>query len=141
MIRKSILILTLLFLVIGIASASQFDDLKAPEGFEGMMMGTSMKNDNHNVSILIEKQIEDPTAFQNVTDDLSAMTVTPLEDHIYKFSDSKINCRGVQEAVTIDGIKYVVIFEDDSGADGSIDSLLSALKEFNSVNGLQPIAP
>jgi hypothetical protein len=100
-----------------------------------------MKNDDHNVSILIEKQVEDPTAFQNVTDSLSAMTVTPLENHIYKFSDSKINCRGVQEAVTIDGIKYVVIFEDDSGADGSIDGLLSALKEFNSVNGLQPIAP
>ena len=140
--KSKILIGTLLlFLVIGVATASQFNDLKAPDGFEGMMIGTSMKNGDANVSILVDKQVDNPTAFQNVTDSLSAQTVTPLGDHIYKFTDSKLNCRGVVEAVTIDGIKYVVWFEDDNGADGSVDDLLSSLKEFNSVNGLQPIAP
>ena len=139
--KKLIIGITILFLLIGIVSATQFDDLKAPDGFEGMMMGTSMKNGDAKVSILVDKQVDNPTAFQNVTDSLSAQTVTPLGDHIYKFTDSKLNCRGVVEAVTIDGIKYVVWFEDDNGADGSVDDLLSSLKEFNSVNGLQPIAP
>ena len=139
--KKLIIGITILFLLIGIVSATQFNDLKAPDGFEGMMMGTSMKNGDAKVSILVDKQVDNPTAFQNVTDSLSAQTVTPLGDHIYKFTDSKLNCRGVVEAVTIDGIKYVVWFEDDNGADGSVDDLLSSLKEFNSVNGLQPIAP
>ena len=138
---KILIGISILFLVMGIVTASQFDDLKAPDGYEGMMMGTSMKEGNSQISIVVDKQVNNPTAFQNVTDSLSAQTVTPLGEHIYKFVDSKLNCRGVEEAVTIDGIKYVVWFEDDSGADGSVDELLSALKEFNSINNLQPIAP
>lgn len=138
---KILIGISILFLVMGIVTASQFDDLKAPDGYEGMMMGTSMKEGNSQISIVVDKQVNNPTAFQNVTDSLSAQTVTPLGEHIYKFSDSKLNCRGVEEAVTIDGIKYVVWIEDDSGADGSVDELLSALKEFNSINNIQPIAP
>lgn len=131
----------MLFLLMGIVCASNFNDLKAPDGFDGMMDGTSMKTGDSKVTIWVEKQADNPTAFQNVTDDKSAQVVTPLEDHIYKFTDSKLNCRGVEEAVTINGIKCVVSFEDDSGADGSVDDLLSSLKEFNSINNLQPIAP
>ena len=138
---KILIGISILFLVMGIVTASQFDDLKSPEGFEGMMMGTAMKNGDVTVSIVVDKQVNNPTAFQNVTNDLSTHVVTPLGDHIYKFMDSKSNYRGVEEAVTIDGIKYVVWIEDDSGAAGSVDDLLSSLKEFNSINGLQPIAP
>ena len=40
--KRIIIGIAIIFLLMGIVSASQFDDLKAPEGFEGMMDGTSM---------------------------------------------------------------------------------------------------
>ena len=136
---KIIIAALLLFLIIGVASASQFDDLKAPNGYEDMAAGISEKLDNPNVYFYIGEMEYNKDIFENTTTNYTNQIVTPLEDNIYKFVDSELNTCGVQEKVKLDGKEYVVSIVEEESTDGDIDSYLTTLKDFNKLNNLEPL--
>ena len=131
--------LLVLFLVIGTVCATQYDDLKAPVGYEDMLGGISEQLDNNDVYFSVGEMEFNKDIFENKTDDYRNQVVTPLEDNIYKFVDTKLNDCGVQEKVKLDGKEYLISIVDDGGVDGDIDSYLTTMKEFNKLNNLIPL--
>lgn len=136
---KILIATALLLLIIGTATATQLDSLKAPNGYEDMVAGMTQKLDDSHVFLCTDKMEYNQNVFENYTDNLTDQTVTPLGNNIYKYVDTKLNCCGVQEKVKLDGIEYLVYIEDDNGVDGDIDSYLASMKEFNKANNLQPM--
>jgi len=123
----------------GAVCATQYDNLKAPAGYETMAAGISEKLDNHDVYFYVGEMEFNKDIFENKTDDYTNQVVTPLEDNIYKFVDSKLSSCGVQEKVKLDGKEYLISIVDEQGADGDIDSYLTTMKEFNKINNLIPM--
>ena len=136
---KILIGILLLFLVIGIASASQVDSLKAPNGYEDMATGISEKLDNPDVYFYIGEMEFNKDVFENITNNHTNQIVTPIEKNIYKFVDSELNWCGVEEKVKLDGKEYVISIIDESGTDGDIDSYLTTMKEFNKLNNVIPM--
>ena len=132
---KIVIGLLLMFLVIGTVCAAQYDDLKAPAGYEDMAAGISEKLDNQDVYFYVGEMEYNKEVFDNDT----TQTVTLLEDNIYKFVDTALDDSGVQEKVKLDGKEYLVAIVDEGSIDGDIDSYLTAMKEFNKLNNLIPL--
>ena len=134
---KIIIAITLLFLIVGIATAAvtDVDYLKAPTGFEDFLAGMSQKTDNNNMYITIEEMEFNKDAFKNA----NGINVERIDENFYKFVDANGSFCGAQEKVKINGVEYLVYVEDDSTSDGDFNSYVELLKEFNKLNNLKPI--
>jgi len=136
---KKLILFLIVFLIAGSAcAANTIDELKAPSGFEDMLGGYSESFDTKDIYFYISEMSFNDGAFDNISTEYEEQTVTELEDNIYLFNDTKIDMVGVEEKVKLDGKEQLVSIIDESGS-GDVDSLLSTMREFNSINGLIPM--
>ena len=135
--RLKILIgISILFLCLGIVTASQYDDLKGINGYEDMIAGISENLDNKDIYFYVGEMEVNKGIFDNTT----GVTVIEINDtEIYTFVDTDLDCCGVQEKVMLDGKEYLVSIVDESGINGNLDEYYKSLEEFNKVNNLVPL--
>ena len=134
-ITKIIIGVSILFLLIGAATATQYNNLKAPSDYKNMAAGTAEKLDNKEIYFYVGEMELNKGIFDNTSD----VTVTPLGDNIYQFKDTRLDDCGVQEKVKIDSKEYLVSIVDESSSNGNINQYLNDLKSFNQMNNLKPL--
>lgn len=142
---KIITAISLLFLLIGIATAFEVQDLKTLEDYTDWdASGFSNYTTNSDRYFLVEKitELDDEFKdewFNNHTE--FKFTVKPAGDNIYNIADDTFNFYGYQEVVEIDGNYYMVSINQNSKLSPSEENgFLTDLKEFNKLNNLEPVA-
>lgn len=137
--RKKIIIgILLLFLLIGIAAATDIDNLKPPKECKNLQDGCAAFTNHIDRMLYVEKAIGDYKAdwFTNNSD----MIVSNVGDNIYMYKDDVLKTYGYEEIVDIDGVDYMVSINQGSQLSPSEEKLLlEDMKEFNKLNNLQPI--
>ena len=142
---KILTAVTLIFLIIGIASATDVNNLKVPDEWEAVGGGSYHEiGDSPGVSsgqnMMIQKWDDsfEEEFYQNNTDE--QYTVVDAGNHTYMYIDSLNQMAGCFEVVEIDNEKYFVDFwtvdytDSEEIADASYFML-----EFNSLNNLEPV--
>ena len=136
---KIILAVLLLFLVIGIAAATDIDNLKPPKDCKNLKDGCAAFTNHADRMLYVEKVTGDYKAdwFTNNSD----MIVSNVGDNIYLYSDDDLKIYGYEEIVNIDGVDYMVSINQDSKLSPSEEKLLlEDMKEFNKLNNLKPMS-
>lgn len=137
-IQKILISCFLIFLLIGIAAATNIDSL-IPPGDCGPLKDGVASYDNHiDRMFYVEKAGGD-----YVTDwftNTSYMTVEDVGDNIYSYADTQLKMYGYQEIVNIDGTDYLIsICQSSKLSPGEETTLLKDMQEFNKVNHLEPV--
>ena len=129
----------LLFLIIGIACATDIDNLKTPDNCKELKDGCGAYTNHIDRMLYVEKVTGDYKAdwFTNTSD----MSVSNVGDNIYLYGDNTLEIYGYQEIVSIDGVDYMVSINQGSKLSPSEENqLLEDMKDFNKMNNLEPIA-
>lgn len=142
---KIIIGVLLMFLVIGIAAATDADNLKVPEGWESIGGGSYHEigdspgeGSGRNMMIMEYTDSNCNEFFENGTDDYY---IFKNDDGSYNFTDWTVNRdEGCFEVVEIDGNQYFLFFSTNIDNDYSSElSIFDVMLEFNKLNNLTPI--
>ena len=142
---KIIIGVLLIFLVIGIAAATDVDNLKVPEGWESIGDGSYHEigdspgeGSGRNMMIMEYTDSNCNEFFENGTDDYY---IFKNDDGSYNFTDWTVNRdEGCFEVVEIDGNQYFLFFSSNIDNDYSSElSIFDVVLEFNKLNNLTPI--
>lgn len=142
---KIVTAITILFLVMGIVTATDIDNLKCPNGWEAIGGGSyhgigdsqGMGN-GQNMMIMEYTPANCGDFFENVTDE--SYYVYQNDDNTYNFTDWEYgNEEGCFEVVEIDGKQYFLIFSENIDNEYDV-SIYDVMMEFNELNNLKPIA-
>ena len=137
----------ILFLLIGVVTATDINKLKTPEGWEPTSNGmyheigeSSGAGSGRNLMIMNYTPDTCGEFFENVTSENYFVFKNP--DNTYNYSDVVVNRdEGYFEVVEIDGNQYFLLFSSNIDNDYTSKlSLYDAMLEFNKLNGLKPIA-
>ena len=132
-----------MFLVIGIAAATDADNLKVPEGWESIGGGSYHEigdspgeGSGRNMMEYTDSNCNE--FFENGTDDYY---IFKNDDGSYNFTDWTVNRdEGCFEVVEIDGNQYFLFFSTNIDNDYSSElSIFDVMLEFNKLNNLTPI--
>ena len=144
MIKKITITLFLLFLLVGIASATDYKELKVPDGWESMHNGnyhelgdSPGQGSGRNIMIMEYNNANCADFLENNSED--NYFIYKNSDGSYNYTDEVINYDiGCFEVVKIDGKEYFVLFSSNIGKsyDGTINDIML---EFNKLNNLKPI--
>lgn len=135
---KILLGISILLLIIGVASATDIDALKTPDQCQNLKDGCAAFDNHIDRMLYVEKAGDDYKAdwFTNTSD----MIVSNVGDNIYLYSDDVLKTYGYQEIINIDGVDYMVSINQGSKlSPGEEKMLLEDMKEFNKLNNLEPI--
>ena len=142
---KIIIGVLLIFLVIGIAAATDVDNLKVPEGWESIGDGSYHEigdspgeGSGRNMMIMEYTDSNCNEFFENGTDDYY---IFKNDDGSYNFTDWTVNRdEGCFEVVEIDGNQYFLFFSSNIDNDYSSElNIFDVMLEFNKLNNLTPI--
>ena len=134
--KKIILILTLLFLVIGVAYAANYNELfKAPSGLEPMGHNDFVDKQGHNIMIDEYNDENAKTWFENDTGYL----VTPYEQNNSFYLGADDDSSYILEVVEKDGVKYIIGAWTPKDTSNDAKVIWEKLQEFNALNNLKPI--
>ena len=137
-IQKILISCFLIFLLIGIAAATNIDSLIPPEDCGPLKDGVASYDNHIDRMFYIEKASGDYVTdwFTNTT----YMTVEDVGDNIYSYADTQLKMYGYQEIVNIDGTDYLISINQGSQlSPGEETNLLKDMQEFNKVNNLDPV--
>ena len=143
---KIIIGIALLFLVIGIVSATDINNLKCPDGWEAVGGGSyheigssAGSGSGHNMMIQKWDDSFKDDYYQNITEE--QYTVMKDANNTFMYIDALNENAGCFEVVEIDGEKYFVNFwtVDYTDSEKIADTTLFMV-EFNQLNNLKPIA-
>lgn len=135
-IDKILIGIGILFLLIGVASATDLVDIfKAPSTLEPMGTSGYVDTQGHNIMILEYSDDEVNTWFQNDTDPV--YLVQKYNDTCYLGVDDENDCY-ILEIVEKDGTKYIISSWTPKGPDET-PIIKSNLEEFNKLNNLKPL--
>lgn len=143
--RKIIIGFTLLLLVIGIAAATDVNNLKVPDGWKAIGGGSyhqqdPLTNGGNGQNMMIQKWDDSfkDEYFQNIT--AEQYFFVDKGDNTYMYTDGINKDSGSFEVVEIDGTKYFVLFStvDDLNAE-EVAKTYQFMTEFNKLNNLKPI--
>ena len=143
---KIIIGVLLMFLVIGIAAATDADNLKVPEGWESIGGGSYHEigdspgeGSGRNMMIMEYTDSNCNEFFENGTDDYY---IFKNDDGSYNFTDWTVNRdEGCFEVVEIDGNQYFLFFSTNIDNDYSSElSIFDVMLEFNKLNNLEPVS-
>ena len=136
----------LMFLVIGIAAATDVNNLQVPDGWESIGGGSYHEigdspgeGSGRNMMIMEYTDSNCDEFFENGTDDYY---IFKNDDGSYNFTDWTVNRdEGCFEVVEIDGNQYFLFFSTNIDNDYSSElSIFDVMLEFNKLNDLKPIA-
>lgn len=136
----------LMFLVIGIATATDVNNLQVPDGWESIGGGSYHEigdspgeGSGRNMMIMEYTDSNCDEFFENGTDDYY---IFKNDDGSYNFTDWTVNRdEGCFEVVEIDGNQYFLFFSTNIDNDYSSElSIFDVMLEFNKLNDLKPIA-
>ena len=136
----------LMFLVIGIATATDVNNLQVPDGWESIGGGSYHEigdspgeGSGRNMMIMEYTDSNCNEFFENGTDDYY---IFKNDDGSYNFTDWTVNRdEGCFEVVEIDGNQYFLFFSTNIDNDYSSElSIFDVMLEFNKLNDLKPIA-
>ena len=142
---KIITILTLLLLTIGIAAATDINNMKVPDGWEATGGGSyheigDSPGQGSGQNMMIQKWSDSfkEEFYENHTDE--QYMVTDTGNNTYMFIDDLNADAGSFEVVEIDGEKYFVLFTtvDNYDTEEIADTSLF-MQEFNELNNLHPV--
>lgn len=142
---KIIIGITLLFLVIGVAAATDINNLKVPDGWESVGGGSYHEigdspgmGSGRNMMIMEYNELNCEDFFENGTDDYY---IFKNADGSYNYTDWVLNNdEGCFEVVEIDGTQYFLIFSSNLENDYTGKPLVyDSMLEFNKLNNLKPI--
>ena len=143
MIKKSILILTLLLLIIGAAYATDVNNLKVPDKWESLGNGKyhevgDSPGQGSGQNMMIEKWFDGikEDYYQNNT--AESYSVMSNGGNTFLYIDGLNGDSGCFEVVEIDGEKYFVNFYRVAGHSYDGD-LIDVMLEFNKLNNLKPV--
>ena len=128
-ITKIIIGIGILLLLIGVASAVELDDFKAPATFGKFNGGQSINEVDSSIRITVY----DFDAAEYSSDE--DFDVTPLENNTYKVYDKTMKSYGVQEKINKDGKDFTVYIFGKT----DFDNLQGFLNQFNKENNVEPI--
>ena len=143
---KIITIITITFLLIGIVSATDIDNLKVPDGWKSLgggsyhEIGDSPGQGNGRNMMIQESSdsiVEEYTT--NLTEDnYYAFKNT---DNTWNYTDGSNQDSGCFEVVKIDGKDYFVVFSTADDVEFTSDTLTTyeLMMEFNKLNNLDPV--
>lgn len=135
-ITKIVIGITILFLMIGVASATDLVDIfKAPSTLEPMGTSGYVDTQGHNIMIMEYSEDNYNTWFQNDTDPV--YLVQKYNDTCYISVDDENDCY-ILEIVEKDGTKYIVSSWTPKGPDET-KIIQGNLEEFNKINQLTPL--
>lgn len=141
--NKTIILLLLLFLTIGIVSAVNPDDFKLPNGFELVEFDF---NHDHSEGFM-NSQGEGIIIYDYTDDDKDILfeesdtyVLDPYENNIYTFADAETELCGYIECIEHNGHKYAIqttcsIEDMEEHGTNIRDNIL----EFNEINNFKPI--
>ena len=141
---KIIIGIALLFLVIGMVSATDINNLKCPDGWETIgggsyhEIGDSPGSGNgHNMMIMEYTDANCDEFFENNTSE--NYYVFKNADNTYNYTDWTVNNdEGCFEVVKIDDKEYFLIFS--SNIDKDYDkNIYESMLDFNKLNNLEPV--
>lgn len=136
---------TIFFLLIGMASATDIDNLKMPDGWKSVGGGSyheegDSPGQGSGQNMMIEKWYDDlkDEYYQNITEE--QYTVTDAGNNTYMYIDDLNAMAGCFEVVEIDGEKYFVNFwtVDNMDVEEIADTSYFMLK-FNELNNFEPV--
>lgn len=133
---KIIIGISLIFLLVGVASAYPNDDFKAPSSLHKVGSNGFEDGQSHNINIFEYTDDSHDTWFVNDTDYL--MEPYEGEDNFYLYVQQP-NDAGIFEVVEKDGKQYLVNSYSEKGS-GETPTILQNLLEFNKLNNVKPIA-
>ena len=128
-IAKIIIGVGILFLLIGVASAINLDDFKAPATFGKFNGGQSINEVDSSIRITVY----DFDAAEYSSDE--DFDVTPLENNTYKVYDKTMKSYGVQEKINKDGKDFTVYISGKT----DFGHLQGFLNQFNKENNVEPV--
>ncbi|WP_296887601.1 hypothetical protein [uncultured Methanobrevibacter sp.] len=128
-ITKIIIGIGILLLLIGVASAVELDDFKAPATFGKFNGGQSINEVDSSIRITVYDF--DAADYSNDED----FDVTPLENNTYKVYDKTMKSYGVQEKINKDGKDFTVYISGKT----DFENLQGFLNQFNKENNLEPV--
>lgn len=142
---KIITALTILFLFIGMVSATDINNLKVPDGWKALGGGSyheegDSPGQGSGQNMMIQKWDDSfkEEYYQNITEE--QYTVTDTGNNTYMYIDDFNQNAGSFEVVEIDGEKYFVNFwtVDNMDVEEIADTSLF-MQEFNQLNNLEPV--
>ena len=138
MMKKSILILTLLFLIIGVAYATNNNEIfKAPNGLEKMGTHDFVDKQGHNLMIEEYNDENIKTWFKNDTDPVYLVQESQQHPNIYMGATDEDSY--ILEVVEKDGVKYIIGSWTPKSTSRDTEMIWENLQEFNKLNNLKPI--
>ena len=142
--KKIILLLIILgiFMAANIVSAIEYTSLKNPTNFKTFdNFGVSEKETDGRVKLTVVPVKEDTIKYITGNGEKSEDNIYKYTDFGYSPKDEKFGYDGYTEVVDLDGEQYVVSVLFDSNMSPSEEvEFLDAIKEFNKLNNLKPIA-
>ena len=131
---KIMLLMSILFLIIGVVSAeATVNDFKAPNGLEPMGKSSFVDKQGHNIQFVPDTDDSHKTWFENDTDYI----VEKYNATCYLASDNENDCYLI-ELVDFNGEKYIVYSWTANGP-GDAKIIQDNLDEFNKLNNLKPL--
>ena len=159
---KILTFLIILIVGVGIVSAADFSDLKAPSNFkldgnqsfyETNILGME-DVEGVALDIVTNEDLEEAKEALNSDEDANILnsfkndsdveyTVETTDDeNIFSFTDGVNELKGYLELVQIGDEKIVIeAYVDNVDPDEKLEKSLSSLKEFNEINNLKPLNP
>lgn len=142
MIKKIVLMIIMLIFCLGVAFASNVNDLEIPHDFSGKKADGKyfMPKAYDNPRFIIEEVNDTNHNFKNS----SLYGFWPSgEENIFFFSNHQVNDMGDIELIEMDGKKYTVsvLYASTLIDDDYLQDSLKYLKEFNQQNNITPIKP
>ena len=131
---KILLLVSILFLIIGVVSAeATVNDFKAPNGLEPMGKYSFVDKKGHNIDIVEYTDSNYKTWFENDTN----YAVEKYNDTCYLSSDDENDCYLI-ELIEFNGGKYIIYSWTPNGH-GDAKVIQDNLEEFNRLNNLKPL--
>lgn len=143
---KIIATISILFLLIGVVSATDIDNLKMPDGWKAIGGGSYHEEglspgQGTGRNMMIQEMFDDlkEEYFVNHTDE--DYYAYPNTDNTFNYTDGMNSDYGCFEVVNIDGKDYFIVFstnidyELEEGSPTTYDLML----EFNKLNNLEPV--
>lgn len=144
-IAKIIAVISLLFLIMGIVSATDINDLKCPDGWKALGGGSyheegDSAGQGSGQNMMIQKWDDSfkEEYYENNTEE--QYTVTDTGNNTYMYIDDYNQNAGSFEVVEIDGVKYFVNFFTTDNMDvEEIADTSYFMQKFNELNNLEAV--
>lgn len=143
---KIITIITTLFLLTGIAYATDINNLQTPQGWEALGGGSYHETGDspgqgsgRNMMIQESHDSIEEEYTTNLTED--NYYAFKNSDNTWNYTDGSNQCSGCFEVVKIDDKDYFIVFTTQDNVEFTSDTLTTydLMMEFNKLNNLDPI--